>query len=273
MNSFIPSDMWSLLFPGIAQPTLSGELATAANSPVTGVDHPKDFYKNLAVAVMTQGMAAGSDPVCRYLNGPRAATWLKTQLATSAVYNTHGQLLFNYEWQQRFPLTAQYLSDQSDPAQYPDPSDPNYGNTYAGQIDAAVQESVADINNNVTNDPTNPNMKSDLIAQVQNAGQYAKTSQLYWAFYFYNWNTAPATLANIAFNMAVNTGSNDGTTLSRLLQQNVSVLTALDPSGYFARQYTQTINIFLATNILPSMFDFSGDSSSFDIMQEYSSNS
>lgn len=146
MNSFIPSDMWNLLFPGIPEPTLSGELAIVANSPVTGVSDPKDFYKNLAAAVMTQGMAAGSDPNCRLLNGPRAAAWLQTQLATSAVYNTHGQLLFNYEWQQRFQITAQYLSDQSDDAQYPDRSDRNYKKTYARQIDANVQSSIDDIN-------------------------------------------------------------------------------------------------------------------------------
>jgi hypothetical protein len=43
----------------------------------------------------------------------------------------------------------------------------------------------------------------------------------------------------------------------------------LDPSGYFARQYMQTINTFLVTNVLPGMFDFNGDASSFDVMMEY----
>jgi len=104
---------------------------------------------------------------------------------------------------------------------------------------------------------------------VQNVGNFAKTNNLYWAFAYYIYNTAPAILANIALQMAINTGSNDGTTLSRLFQQNASVLTALDSSGFFARQYTQTINIFLTTNILPSMFDFLGDSSSFDVIKAY----
>jgi hypothetical protein len=258
MNSFIPSDMWSLLFPGIAEPTLSGELATVANSPVTGVSDPKDFYKNLAAAVMTQGMAAGSDPNSRLLNAPRAAAWLQTQLATSAVYNTHGQLLFNYEWQQRFNLTSSYTNDQIQNA-----------STYEALIDSYVQSAIDDINTNVTNDPSNPNLKSDLITLVQNAGQYAKDQKLYWAYYYYFYNTHASILANIQLAMSLDGGSSDGTYLTRMLQQNVAVLTALDPSGYFARQYTQTINTFLVTNVLPSMFDFNGDSSSFDVMKAY----
>ncbi|NEO88545.1 MAG: hypothetical protein F6J87_30590 [Spirulina sp. SIO3F2] len=47
------------------------------------------------------------------------------------------------------------------------------------------------------------------------------------------------------------------------------MLTALDPSGYFAQQYNKTINIFLATNILPSMYGFTGKADSFELIKEY----
>ncbi|MEV6874539.1 hypothetical protein [Amycolatopsis sp. NPDC051128] len=259
MNSFIPSAMWGLLFPGTTQPTLTGELATVANSPVQGVPNPSEWYGSLATAVMTQGMSTGSDPNCAYLNGPRAAAWLKTQVATSKVYYTHGQELFEYEWQQHCPMTAQYLADQvTNAAQY------------QNVITQTVALAIADINDNVVVDPTSPpDLKANLIADVQNAGQYATTNNVYWAFAFYTYNVAPSILANIAMQMSINTGSGDGTTLSRLFQQNVAVLTALDPSGFFAQRYTSTINTFLCTNILPSMFGFLGDATSFDIIKEY----
>lgn len=259
MNSFIPSTMWKLLFPGTPQPTLSGELATVANSPVEGVPNPSEWYASLATAVMTQGMSAGSDPNCAYLNGPRAAAWLKTQVATSKVYYTHGQELFKNQWQQHSPMTAQYLTDQvANAAQY------------QPVITQMVKIAVADINANVVVDPTSPpDLKANLIADVQNAGQYATTNNLYWAFAFYTYNVAPSVLANIALQMSISTGSSDGTSLSRLFQQNVAVLTALDPSGFFAQRYTSTLNTFLATNILPSMFGFVGDATSFDLIKEY----
>ena len=259
MNSCIPSDLWGLLFPGMTQPALTGELAVVANSPVPGVSDPKAWYSTLSTAVLSQGLANGSDQYCKNLNGPRAGEWLKQQVSTSKVYYAHGQLLFQYNWQQRFPTTAEYLTDQI-----------NNAGTYATTIDAQVQSSIQDIRANVVADPASePDMIPKLIAEVQAVGQYAKTNKLYWAFAYYTYNTAPAILANIALQMGINTGSSDGTTLSRLFQQNVSVLTALDPSGYFAQQYTNTINIFLTTNILPSMFGFLQDASSFDLIKAY----
>jgi hypothetical protein len=259
MNSYISPDMWKLLFPDTPQPTLSGELAVVANSPVPGVSSPTDWYRSLATAVMTQGLAGGSDANCANLNGSRAGEWLKTQVATSPVYHAHGQLLFQYEWNQRFPSTSQYLNDQIANAA-----------TYATSIDQQVQKSIDDINTNVVTDASSPpDLKQKMIADVQEAGQYAKTNKLYWAFAYYTYNTAPAILANIAIQMGISTGSSDGTTLSRLFQQNMTVLTALDPSGYFARRYTSTLNVFLATNVLPNMFGFTGDAVSFDIIKLY----
>jgi|GEM_PF-1278761 len=259
MNSCVPSDLWKLLFPSTAQPSLTGELAIVADSPVPGVKDPKGWYATLSTAVLAEGMANTSDVYTKNLNGPRAAAWLKSQVGTSPVYYTHGQRLFQYRWQGRFQLTPQYLQDQID-----------NGPTYKTTIDSVVETAVADITANVATDSTSdPKMKQNLIDQVRAGGQYAVTNNLYWAFVYYYYNTAPAILANIALQMGTNTGSSDGTTLSRLFQQNAAVLTALDPSGFFARQYTTTINTFLATNILPSMFGFLGDAASFDIVKEY----
>jgi hypothetical protein len=112
MNSFIPGDLWSRLFPGIPQPTLTGQLAEVAGSPA-------------------YGLADGSEDHCRYLNGPRAMTWLKTQIATSPVYHAHGQRLFGIEWQKHCPMTADYLADQITNAQ-----------AYQATIDAAVKADI-----------------------------------------------------------------------------------------------------------------------------------
>lgn len=258
MNSGIPSNMWNLLFPNMPQPSLTGELATVAASPVDGVPDPKAWYGTLATAVLTQGMANGSDPNCKNMNGPRAAQWLKAHVAASPVYHTHGQLLFNYEWQKRFQLTSQYLTDQV-----------NNKDHWAPLIDGQVNKCIADIQQNVVPDSSNPNLIQDMIAQVREVGGYAKTKNLFWAFAYFTYNTSPAILTNIAMGMSKRTGNSDGSALTRLFQQNASVLTALDPSGYFTKQYMKILNIFLATNILPSMFGFFGDAMSFDLIKEY----
>ncbi|MBF0309378.1 MAG: hypothetical protein HQL56_07625 [Magnetococcales bacterium] len=259
MNSFVPSDIWNLLFPGINQPILTGELATVANSPVAGVADPIAWYKSLGTAVMSQGMANGSDSNCQNLNGQRAAAWLKQEVANSAVYQAHSQLLFQYRWGQRYNTMVDYLNDQRDNAA-----------TYATQIDAHLQSAITDINTNVIVDASSPaNLKSDLIAEATAMADYAKTNQLYWAYVYYLYNTAPAILANIAIQLSISTGSSDGTSLARLFQQNITVLTALDPSGTFAQYYNKTINTFMASNILPTMYGFTGDADDFSLIKEY----
>lgn len=261
MNSFMDPNIWKLLFPNQKQPVLSGELAIVANSPVEGVSNPIDWYKNLSTAVMSQGLSSGDDKNCKNLNGPKAAAWLQDQIGVSAVYNAHGQKLFQYEWAQKFPMIDVYLSDQADP---------NNANKYNSAIDVQLQASIADINKNVLTDSSStPDMKQSMINQVSESANYAKTGSLYWAFYYYTYNTSAAILANIQIQIAMNTGSADGTALSRMIQQNVAVLTALDPSGYFANEYNTTLNTFMTTNVLMNMYDFNGDSQSIDMMKLY----
>ncbi|MDE9437831.1 hypothetical protein KKI95_18335 [Xenorhabdus bovienii] len=258
MNSFIPSDKWKLLFGNTPKPLLTGELAEVAHSPVTGIDNPTEWYQSLSTAVMTNGMANGSDKNCENMNGPRAANWLKEQVTNSKVYQSHSQLLFQYEWQRLFPLTGQYLQDQHD-----------YSNSYNSIIELQAKKSIHDIKQNViSNDASPQNIKDKLINKIKETAQYAKEQELYWAFAYYTYNTAPSMLANIAAQISMNSGS-ESSVLSRLFQRNISVLTALDSSGYFAQQYTQTFNIFLATNILPTMYGFKGDADDLLLVKEY----
>lgn len=259
MNSFISDSIWALLFPNTPKPTLSPELVQVAHTAVTGVADPTAWYQSLGTAVMTQGMANGSDQYCKNMNGPRAGAWLQQEVANAPVYQAHSQLLFAYEWAARFPQINDYLSDQVVNSAL-----------YQPTIDSQVQLSVNDIETNVAvNGASPPNLKQDLENEVREAGMYAKTNKLYWAFAYYTWNTSPAILANIAIQMGISTGSADGTTLSRLFQQNITVLTALDPSGYFAQKYNQTINTFMGANILPSMYGFTGDADDFNLFKQY----
>lgn len=260
MNSYVPSDIWNLLFPGTSQPTLSGELQTVANSPVQGVPDPSEWYKSLGTAVMTSGMASGTDPNCKNMNGPRANQWLKTQVASSPVYHAHTQLLFAYEWEQKFSTITQYLADQQQNTS---------GAAYQANINTIVAAQLSDLQNDVQPDPTDPDMVTKLEAIVTDLKNYTNQNNLYWALCYYLYNTSGNILANIAIQMSMSTGSDDPTALSRMFQQNISVLTALDPTGYFSKKYLETINVFMATNILPIMFGFHGDSMDPDMIQIY----
>jgi hypothetical protein len=263
MNSFIPETIWTLVFPNQAHPTITGYLAEVATTAVPGQQPPADFYASLATAVLTQGMANGSDEYCKNMNGPRAAEWLRTQVASSKIYYEHSQLLFKYEWAKRFPNIKDYLQDQQR-----DPSDTDATYKYADIINNQVRLAIDDITKNVEQE-NDSDLKAQLIKEVTEQGQFAIDAGLYYAFIYYKYNTSAGLLANIQNQINFNTGSTDGTTITRLFQQNIAVLTALDQSGHFAREYNKTINIFMGTNILPNMVGFDEDDSSFDMIKEY----
>lgn len=259
MNAYIDPDMWKLLFPGTPQPTLSGDLRIIAESPVPGVDDPTLWYQKLSAAVLTQGMSDGNDQNCKNMNGPRAEAWLTTEVSTSKVYYTHGQELFQMKWKEANPTFQLYLDDQR-----------NNAEAYNVIIDQKVSETKDDILNTViTNEESDPDMIDTMIADTEAAGEYAKANQLYWAFAYYNYNTQPNILNNIATELGAAAGNHDASVLTRSFQTNVAVLTALDPSGFFARQYNTAINVFMCTNILPLMYGFTGQDGTYSLIEQY----
>lgn len=255
-QSRIPTDLWKLMFGTKQQPTLTEELATIASTVVEGGPDPTDWYKSLATASLTSGLANGDDENCKLMNGPRASKWLQTQMANSKVYYQHSQLLFHYEWKKKFEFTQSFLDDQK-----------TVNPQYDSEIDHIVSKWVAEINK--ISDPSGT-VKSKLIKQVTDVGEHAKTKKLYWAFMYYK--RVISTTALGQYKLLVDSPTDDGSAITRVFQQHMAVLTALDGSGYFAKQFISRVNEYLAFNILTTQFDFQGSVEDFDIVKQYLQN-
>ncbi|WP_169314053.1 Ig domain-containing protein [Streptomyces piniterrae] len=252
MNSHIPNDLWSLLFPDQDHPSLQGYLADVDATPVDGKP-AAPWYESLSTAVLTQGLAGGTDPNVHRLNGLRAASWLRDQVAVSTAYQKHGDLLFHYHWKQiaRNSTTQAYLDDQAK-------------NTAEQQktIDAYVGKWIDDMERNAELDPDDHDKLKALILEI---GETAKSNSLYWAFCYYYRATHATSWANLQTLI----GNPDGSTLTRLVQQNVSVLTALDSSGYFARKYFEALQVALSTTVFLQSIDFRGVAVDFSLIKLY----
>lgn len=252
MQSFIPGSIWSLLFPGSNPPQLSGTLATVAATPVKNYQSPSTWYTSLATAVMTNGMANGTDPNCANMNQPRSAHWLHEQVASSPIYRSHSSLLFAYEWQNLNTQTSSYLQDQINNATQYNTQITDELNYLVGEIQQITNISSAD--------------QTKLIEIATAGAQYAQDNNLYWAYHYYCYNVSGNEMIN--FQVACASGV-DNTLLSRLLQQNVSVLTALDPSGFYAKKYVETVNTYVMTSILPLLVDAGTSATDFSVVQQY----
>lgn len=254
MQSFIPPTMWDMVYPGVPAPTLSTEQSTVANSPVAGVADPGAWYTQMATAVLTKGLQNGSDQNCKRLNGPRASTWLRSEIANSAVYQAHATLLFQYHWNNQFTKTQSFLQDQITNA-----------TEYDVTINAFVSNSITEIQALDTDEATKKKMETEIKA----VGDYAKSNQLYWAFIFYKYNTSTAEFENLRM-LCSQPGNN--AQLAFLFQTNISVMTALDPSGVIAKHYNKELNDFLAINVLSSCYGFTGGGSDMALIKEYLTN-
>lgn len=251
MSSFIPNDVWQLLFPDTNRPTIDGYRAQVASTKVNGQD-PAPWYASLSTAVLAQGMAGGSDPNCAKLNGKRAETWLRDQVSVNDVYRKHGDLLYQYQWKKipRNSSTPQFLADQAR----------NTADQKA-TIDKYVEKWITEMKNTVSGDAGMLTKLETLIKEIGSVGKQGK----YWAFLYYY----RATHANTWANLKAAIDSPDKTALTRLVEQNISVLHALDSSGYFARKYIEALHVALSTTIFLQLIDFKGVLVDFDLIKLY----
>ncbi|MEM0999104.1 MAG: hypothetical protein AAGN35_18745 [Bacteroidota bacterium] len=265
--TYIPDELWDSLFsqadPPYEKPVLDARVAEISITPLPDGTDPKPFYESLSTAFLTQGMAGGSNENCKNMNGPRAEQWLRDEVSNSDVYHYHCQLLFDYHWpagdvnnNKRTPL---YLTDQE-----------NQTPEQLADIDEWETDALADIEDNVVeNENSVEDLKKTLSDEVRAAAAKARDEKLYWAFALYSANTTVAALTNIEDIIFASGNQGDSTSLSRYFQDITSTLTALDPSGYYAKLYNATVSTFLGESILNTMYDFDGDLIEFDLIWAY----
>ncbi|MFJ2646153.1 hypothetical protein ACIO1C_05405 [Streptomyces sp. NPDC087420] len=251
MSCCVPSDQWSTLFPGMEQPTATGELATVLATRVKGKE-ARPWYESLSTRVLAQGLAGGTADNERKLNGPRAAMWLKDQVAVNDIYRGHSSLLFAYHWKLKNPLFQQYLDDQSKHTV-------QQGKDIDGYVEGWLK--AMDTCSTLTG-PERQKMKT----LIEEAGQNGKSGR-YWAFGAYCRLTHPRTWANLQALMT--NPSRDQAALTLMVQQNVTLLTALDSSGYFARKYFESLQTVLSSVFLLQSISYYGKATDYDLILEY----
>lgn len=257
----IPQDLWNSLFSasGYTKEPLTGEVAMISTKATPDYPNPRVWYESLSTAVLTSGMAEGDNENCRLMNGPRANQWLREEVPNSDVYQIHGQYLFALRWPEHSKNvnTQLYLDDQALGTQ-----------AQVNTINTWREAEKLDIDTNVIDeeDENGLSVTQQLKDIVDECADYAIDNNLYWAFKFFAYHTQTSVLGSME-GMIANT--EDNTLLQQFFQNNSSTLTALDPTGFFAKQYNRMFNTFLEESIINSMYGFDKDAADFSIMWEY----
>lgn len=261
VNSHIPEFLWKKLFGGTTQPTLSGYLDKIANTKVQDEEgnilDPDEYYRTLSTMVLCITLQESENENAKLINALRAEKQFQENTSRSPVYQRHMQMLFEHHWKEKESLTDSYLSDQRTNA-----------TNYEPIIDNETERQISAIHDYV-HDDEDGTLKQDLENYVRTAAEHAKSMKLYWAFSYYTYCTHPNILAKFMLALSVDLGNGDGTELMRLVQRGITVLTALDSSGYFAEMYVETLNSFFGTTILLSLIDYAEDGMDSYVVTEY----
>ncbi|XP_035690016.1 uncharacterized protein LOC118425316 [Branchiostoma floridae] len=203
------------------------------------------WYKTLSVAYLTQVLppAFPSDDYAGKLNTIRAKQWLKTETSTSSVYTVQSSDLYKNRWMENIPLTGQYIVDQL-----------QNKTTYNTHIDQDKSTWEAEIEVTVVDSDNLTAMKS-IIEEINRLGKQGK----YWAYWLFRDLTQPSALQMDQVLSIGGAASLDGSAFSRRIQQNCAMLGILDSSTDLQEQYVKVMQVFLLTNIVPLLLDFSGD--------------
>lgn len=253
MNSYIDPRMWELLFSDKTQPVPEDYWGQIASAPPEAAQ----WYTSLSTALLSHGLAEGSDENCALLNGPRAGSWLTNEVTNSEIFKEHSNKLYDHHWRLKEPNTSEFLVDQ-------------YSTDYSLEIDSLTQAAQADIENNIIeSNAAEEDLKNTLKDQVFNLGEYAKSQSLYWAFAYYADLTDVISMTNLAY-IIYSTDDEDRSELAREIQKNLSTLTALDNSERFAQEYLMAMNTFLGGNFVMELINLDDISEEdFDLVMLY----
>ena len=227
-------------------PDLGPELADIAKDSSANAS----FYESLAVPYLANALSLNTNNknVVK-LNARRAGKKLKKGISCSDVYKRHAAKLYSYRWQKKFPLMSQFLADQQ-----------VNRTTHNSAIDDDVAKWKAELQKD-TDHTTDPKQLQKMLDIAENAASAGKSGK-YWAYILFRYLTSPYYLTMLA--MILKDG-NTSQTLFQDITRYTSILSILDDTGFFAKEFADVANIFQLSGVLTMLIDIGGSIQDFDI--------
>jgi hypothetical protein len=242
---YMPDDL-RRTFYGEAQVNLSPPLQQIAAMAPTGSD-PGTWYQSLAVAFLTNVLSTSQEDGADQLNALRAQAWLKSQTATSPVFQMQSSALYALEWRKlgRNANIDAYLKDQVEKQAQ-----------YDALIEADRQKWLRDLEQTIVD----ANARTQMADVVNNLAATASDGALYWAYAYFRYSTLPSQMAILQMMALGQTSDKDGSAWLRETQRRFVILSLLDPSSLFANQYVSAVNTMFFANTVPSFVDVGSSS-------------
>jgi hypothetical protein len=221
-----------------AQPTLPSDLQEIAAMAPAGED-PGAWYRSLSVAFLTTVLATWDERGADTLNTVRAGKWLTAAVSSSSIYAMQIQALYALEYANRLPSVGLYVADQV---------------AKAAEYASLIEDDAAQWLTQITANVPDPTICASVAAMVQNLSTTALQHDLYWAYAYFRYATAPEQMR--ALQLLALGQAGDATSYMRRVQSDAMILSALDPENLFANTYLQAVQTQLVASLLPSLADY-----------------
>ncbi|XP_070534784.1 uncharacterized protein [Ptychodera flava] len=232
LNDFIAKD-----------PPDLGEIQDIAEDNVANAE----WYAKLSVPYLVSALNTSDRDSAKHLNARRAQAVMKEYTGTAEIYSDQTTRLYSYEWQNMFPLMKDFLRDQSLNTEH-----------HRDNINKASDKWMQQIKEGF-GEPTDEDEKKQLqqmLGIVENTRQRGLQGQ-YWSHTLFTYLASPNYLSMLRMSMIE--GRNNSQSITEDLQRYASILSILDPSGFFMQEFIDLMHIFDLTSLLPSFIDVSND--------------
>ena len=201
----------------------------------------KAFYANLAVPYLTNALKSAKRDSVRKLNARRAQKILKEATSTEVVYKDQSARLYKHEWVKKFPAMMDFLRDQLN----------NTSEQHAA-INQEADKWVASIKQGMEHvDEDEKQQLQQMINIAEDARSHGLNGK-YWAFMFFRYLCSDSYLTALRMQMM---DGNTSQAVTQNIQRYSSILSVLDDSTYFMKQFVQVMQVQQLTALLPSFMD------------------
>jgi len=242
---FFMDDTLRKQFVSTTKPALDPTIQNIAAMKGAKGEDPAEFYKSLGVSYVAANLGRfSSDTNKEFLNWKRATAWLNEQFKISPVMQAQMPALYANRYAE-VNAVGKYLDDQRG-------NSARYTPGLTQEIDTWIETTVALA---VGDDEAQKTIRSDMQA-LKDA---TLNQRLYWAYVMCRTFISPNFLA---FLQAIGVSPDQGAEASqfaRRIQETSALLSVLDPSGLFARKFTEILEAFNLATILPTLVNYSGN--------------
>lgn len=253
LQHYIPEDLYKQ-FINMNIDDIPSELRGIFEMKGDDGSDPQKMYAPYTSAYLTSILStAKEDEFAGKLNRVRADKYLYHKLRDNKIFQKQAPLIYKQEFMKAYPKLQEFLDDQR-----------NDKTNYAGLIAEDCAKWKEDAAKSFGSSEDDIKALNEYQAHIDMIAKEAMEEGKYWPYFLLRYSMTPTFLS--ALQNASLSGISSASLITQKVQQITALLTVLDDkqNSVFVQEFVKSVQIFQISNVLPVLFDLSGNHSLAD---------